>query len=37
MKSQSPYKLIVGYLNINSIQNKFDGVKSIIDNKIDYF
>ena len=37
MKSQSPDKVILGLLNINSIQNKFDGLKYVIDNKIDIF
>ena len=37
MKSQSPDKLILGHLNINSIQFKFDGLKFIIGNKIDIF
>ena len=37
MKSQSPDKLILGQLNINSVRNKFDGLKLVIDNKIDLF
>ena len=37
MKSQSPNKLTLGHLNINSIRNKFDCVKFVIDNKIDIF
>ena len=37
MKSQSPDKVILGLLNINSIQNKFDGLKYVIDNKIHIF
>ena len=37
MKSRSPDKLILGHLNINSIRNKFDGLKFVIDNKINIF
>ena len=37
MKYQSPDKLILGHLNINSVRNKFDGLKFVIDNKIDIF
>ena len=37
MKSQSPDKLILSHLNINSIRNKFDGLKFVIYNKIDIF
>ena len=37
MKSQSADKLILDQLNINSIRNKFDGIKFVIDNKIDIF
>ena len=35
MKSQFQVKLILGHLNINSIRNKFDGVKFVIDSKSD--
>ena len=35
MKSQSPHKFILRHLNINSIRKKFDGLKFVIDNKID--
>ena len=37
MKAQSSYKLILGHLNINSIRNKFEALKFIIDNNIDIF
>ena len=37
MKSQWPDKFNLGYLNINLIRNKFDGLKFVIDNKIDIF
>ena len=37
MKSQLPDKLIFGHLNINSILNKFDSLKFVIDDKIDMF
>ena len=37
MKTQSSDKLILGYLNINSIRNKFEALKFIIDNNIDIF
>ena len=37
MKVQSSYKLILGHLNINSIRNKFEALKFIIDNNIDIF
>ena len=37
MKPQLPDKLILGHLNINSIRNKFDGLKIFNDNKIDIF
>ena len=35
MKAQSSDKLILGHLNINSIQNKFEALKFIIGNNID--
>ena len=35
MKAQSSDKLILGHLNINSIRNKFEALKFIIDNNID--
>ena len=37
MKAQSSDKLILGQLNINSIRNKFEALKFIIDNNIDIF
>ena len=37
MKAQLSDKLILGHLNINSIQNKFEALKFIIDNNIDIF
>ena len=37
MKSQSPDKVILGHRNINSIRNKFDGLKFVIHNKIEIF
>ena len=37
MKAQSSDKLILGHLNINSIRNKFEALKFIIDNNIDIF
>ena len=37
MKAQSADKLILGHLNINSIRNKFEVLKFIIDNNIDMF
>ena len=37
MKAQSSDKLILGHLNINSIWNKFEALKFIIDNNIDIF
>ena len=37
VKAQSPEKLILGHLNINSIRNKFEALKFIIDNNIDIF
>ena len=37
MKTQSSDKLILGHLNINSIRNKFEALKFIIDNNIDIF
>ena len=37
MKAQSSGKLILGHLNINSIRNKFEALKFIIDNNIDIF
>ena len=36
-KAQSSDKLILGYLNVNSIRNKFEALKFIIDNNIDIF
>ena len=35
MKRNSPDKLILGHLNINSIRNKFDALTYIIGNNID--
>ena len=35
MKAQLSDKLILGHLNINSIQNKFEALKFIIGNNID--
>ena len=37
MKFQSPEKLILGHLSINSIRNKFDNLKFVTDNKVDIF
>ena len=37
MKAQSLDKLLLGHLNINSIRNKFEALKFIIDNNIDIF
>ena len=37
MKTQSSHKLILGNLKINSIRNKFEALKFIIDNNIDIF
>ena len=37
MKAQSLDKLFLGDLNINSIRNKFEALKFIIDNNIDIF
>ena len=37
MKTHSSDKLISGYLSINSIRNKFEVLKFIIDNNIDIF
>ena len=37
MKAQSSDKLILGHLNINSIRNKFEALKFIIDNNVDIF
>ena len=37
MKAQSSDKLILGHLNINSVRNKFQALKFIIDNNIDIF
>ena len=35
MKRNSPDKLILGHVNINSISNKFDALTYIIGNNID--
>ena len=35
IKIQSPDKLILGHLNINSVRNKFEALTYIIDNNID--
>ena len=35
MKSESPDKLILSHLNINSILNKFDEVKFVIATNVD--
>ena len=35
IKTQSPDKLILGYLNINSARKKFEALTYIIDNNID--
>ena len=37
IKAQSSDKLILRHLNINSIRNKFEWLKFIIDNNIDIF
>ena len=37
MKAQSSGKLILGHLYINSMRNKFEALKFIIDNNIDIF
>ena len=37
MKAQSSDKLILGHLNINSIRNKFEALKFIVDNNINIF
>ena len=37
MKGQSSDKLILCHLNINSIRNKFEALKFIIDHNIDIF
>ena len=37
IKFKSPDELILGHLNINSIWNKFDGLKFVIDNNFDMF
>ena len=37
MKAQSSDKLILVHLNINSIRNKFETLKFIVDNNIDIF
>ena len=35
IKIQSPDKLILGHININSVRNKFEALTCIIDNNID--
>ena len=35
IKIQSPDKLILGHLNINSVRNKFEALTYIIDNNMD--
>ena len=35
IKIQSPDKLILGHLNINSVGNKFEALTYIVDNNID--
>ena len=37
MKARSSDKMILRHLNINSIRNKFEALKFIIDNNIDIF
>ena len=37
MKAQSSDKLILGHLNVNSIRNKFEASKFIIDHNLDIF
>ena len=36
IKIQSPNKLILGHLDINSVRNKFEALTYIIDNNIDF-
>ena len=36
IKIQSPDKLILGHLNINSVGNKFEALTYIIDNNVDF-
>ena len=35
MKENSPNKIIVGHLNINSLRNKFEDLQSIINKNLD--
>ena len=37
MKIRSPDKLILGYVNINSIRNKFDSLIYMLDKNVDIF
>ena len=35
LKLENAHKIVIGHLNINSIRNKFDNLKYIIDNNVD--
>ena len=37
MKENSPNKIIVGHLNINSLRNKFEALQFIINRNLDIF
>ena len=37
LKPDNPNKIVIGHLNINSIRQKFDFLKEIIDDNIDIF
>ena len=37
MKIRSPDKLILGYVNINSIRNKFDSLAYMLDKIVDIY
>ena len=37
LRAKNVGRLIIGYININSIRNKFEGLVEIVDSNIDIF
>ena len=37
LRNKNPERIIIGHLNINSLRNKFDAMKFVIQGKVDVF
>ena len=37
LRNKNPGRIIIGHLNINSLRNEFDAMKSMIHGKVDVF